>query len=543
MPVSADVVVHNAAVWKQPGATALAVQAGRVVAIGQDADVLRRAGPQTAVVDGSGASLLPGFQDAHAHPPMGGVDLVRCDLADAKTVDAVRRAVREHVAGLPDGAWLLGSGWEFHIMGASLDRDLLDDLAGSRPAYLVSGGRHDALVNTAALERAGLHDASPDPANGRLGRRADGTLSGVLHEGAQIAFESVVPQPTQADYATAILTAQAHFHALGVTGWQDAWTVPETLAAYVQLVRNGQLTARVRAALWWERDEGPEQIARFVEQRRAATFGRLAVPAVKIMVDGTTGNQSAAVLDPYVDPVEGLSCGCGDLFLPPEDLKHAVGELDALGFGVHFHAIGERAVREALDSVEHARARNGRTPGRHHIAHVCLVHPTDVPRFATLDVTANLQPLWAELNEELIEESRHLGEERMQWWYPFESLRRAGARLAGGSDWPVSSADPLLGCFVAVHRLEPGTTDPGREVLTPSERMPVEDIIDAYTAGSAYVNGLDDLTGYIGVGALADLVLLDRDLLTADHDADTLGRVRLTLVEGEPVFDPGALAT
>ena len=164
--------------------------------------------------------------------------------------------------------------------------------------------------------------------------------------------------------------------------------------------------------------------------------------------------------------------------------------------------------------MEGARARNGPTPARHHIAHVCLVHPDDVSRFAALDVTANLQPLWAELNDELIGENQHLGDERTQWWYPFESLRRAGARLAGGSDWPVSSADPLLGAYVAVHRIGPGSTDPGQEVLMPHERMSVEDIIDAYTAGSAYVNGLDGLTGRVMVGALADLVLLDRDLLT-----------------------------
>ncbi len=451
--------------------------------------------------------------------------------------------MREHVAGLADGEWLLGAGWEFHVMGDRLDRALLDEIAPDRPAYFVSAGRHDALVNSVTLGLAGLHDDSPDPPHGRLGRRADGTLSGVLHEGAAIAIQSVVPQPTESDYQQAILTAQSHFHSLGVTAWQDAWTTPETLAAYVSLARADGLTARVAAALWWEREEGPEQIARFVEERRDSTVGRLTVPAVKIMVDGTTGNQSAAVLEPYVDPTDGSPCGHGELFLSPADLAHAVRELDALGFGAHFHAIGDGAVRESLDVVEKARAANGPTPARHHIAHVCLVHPDDVARFAALDVTANLQPLWAELNEELIEENQHLGLERTQWWYPFESLRRSGARLAGGSDWPVSSADPLLGSFVAVHRIAAGGADPDQEVLMPHERMPVAAIIDAYTAGSAYVNGLDELTGHIRVGALADLALLDRDLLASEHDPETLGKVRLTLVDGRPVFDPTGLAS
>jgi predicted amidohydrolase YtcJ len=541
--VSADLIIRNAAIWGQPDGSALAVKAGRVVSVGAEPDVVRRAGSGTTVVDGGGASLLPGFQDAHAHPPMGGVEMMRCDVSGATSVDEVVRLVREHVGTLAEGEWLLGAGWEFHVMGDRLDRALLDDVAPDRPGYFVSGGRHDALVNSAALERAGLHDGSPDPAHGRLGRRADGTLSGVLYEGAAIEMQTVVPQPTRADYEQAILAAEQHFLALGVTAWQDAWTTPETLAAYVELARRDALTARVAAALWWERGEGPEQIDRFLEQRRGATVGRLTVPAVKIMVDGTTGNQSAAVLEPYVDPVDGHPCETGDLFVSSEDLRHAVAELDALGFGVHFHAIGERAVRESLDAVENARAVNGPSPARHHIAHVCLVHPDDVSRFAALDVAANLQPLWAELNEELIGENQHLGSERTQWWYPFESLRRSGARLAGGSDWPVSSADPLLGSYVAVHRVAAGSTDPDQEVLMPHERMSVADIIDAYTAGSAYVNGLDGLTGSIMVGALADLVLLDRDLLTAEPDPETLGRVRLTLVDGRPVFDPTGLAS
>ncbi|GAA2134566.1 amidohydrolase [Nocardioides bigeumensis] len=544
MPAEPDLVIRGAAVWKHPQATALAIKAGRVVALGSDEDVLARAaGSRTVVVDAGGATLLPGFQDAHAHPPMGGIDLMRCDVSSGRTVDDVRRIVREHVASLPEGEWLLGSGWEFHIMGPDLDRAFLDEIAPGRPAYLVSGGRHDALVSSAALSWAALHDGSPDPAHGRLGRRADGTLSGVLHEGAQIWFESELPPPGQEDYERAVLTAQQHFHSLGITAWQDAWTTPATLDAYIALARSDRLTARVRAALWWERDEGRDQIDRFVEQRRAADVGRLAAPAVKIMVDGTTGNQSAAVLEPYLDPGTGLECGCGNLFLPPHDLEAAVVELDALGFGVHLHAIGERAVREALDAVESARAVNGPTPGRHHVAHVCLVHPDDIPRFAALDVAANLQPLWAELNEELLEENRWLGDERPGWWYPFESLRAAGAPLCAGSDWPVSSADPLLGAYVAVRRLAPGTTDPDREVLMPHERMTVTDIVDAYTAGSARVNGLDGMTGAIGVGMLADLALLDRDLLTAEHDPETLGRVRLTLVDGEAVHDPEGLAT
>jgi predicted amidohydrolase YtcJ len=247
------------------------------------------------------------------------------------------------------------------------------------------------------------------------------------------------------------------------------------------------------------------------------------------------------VFEPYVDPRTGCDCGNGGLFVPAELLREAVRELDAVGFGVHFHAIGERAVHEALNAVAAARVANGRTPGRHHIAHLCLVHPNDIPRFAELDVTANLQPLWASDNPEVAEESLWVGPQRAQWWYPFGGLRRAGARLCAGSDWPVSSLDPLECSYVGVHRIDPGTAQLDQPVFLPDQRLTLTDMIDAYTAGSAYVNGLDDLTGRIGVGMLADLVLLDRDLLTAEHDPQTLGRVRLTLVDGRPAFDPASL--
>ena len=325
-------------------------------------------------------------------------------------------------------------------------------------------------------------------------------MSGVLHEGAAIAIQSVLPQPTRSDYEQAILAAQQHFHALGVTAWQDAWTTPETLAAYVDLARRDALTARVAAALWWERDEGPEQIDRFVEQRRDATFGRLTVPAVKIMVDGTTGNQSAAVLEPYVDPDDGHPAGTGTSSSRPRisPTRSPSWTHEASGRTSTPSVSGPSARRwtpwraPAPATAPRPRGTTSRTSA--------WCTPTTCSRFAALDVTANLQPLWAELNDELIGENQHVGLERAQWWYPFESLRRAGARLAGGSDWPVSSADPLLGAYVAVHRIGPGSTDPGQEVLMPHERMSVEDIIDAYTAGSAYVNGLDDLTGRVDGG-------------------------------------------
>lgn len=531
----ADVVIRGGEVWERPGCTALAIRSGRIVAVGSEDAVADLIANRTRVLDAGGGSILPGFQDAHVHPPLGGLGMVTCDLLQSLDPDSVIAAIKSHLATLAAGEWFIGAGWEPSSLGDQLDRELLDRLLGDRPAFVAAAGRHDAWVNTRALEVAGIDETTPDPPFGRLGRRADGSLSGVLHEAAVALVERVAPQSTVQDMERALLAAQQHLHALGITGWQDAWTTPLGLAGYQNLAKRGELTARVTTALWWERDLGDGQIEGFVESRRSSAIGRLKATSVKIMVDGTTGNFSAAVLEPYLDQ-DGLpTCTCGTLFLAPEDLKSAVTQLDALGFQVHFHAIGERAVREALDAVENARRVNGPTRARHHIAHVCLVHPADVPRFANLDVTVNIQPYWAETNPEMVREGRFLGEERNKWWYPFESLRRAGARLAAGSDWPVSTADPLLGIYVAVHRIDPATTDPERAVFLPHERLSLHDAVAAYTSGSAYVNGLEESTGELRVGALADIAVLDRSL-DLESPAD-LGRVVLTLVEGNVVHD------
>ncbi|MCW2857856.1 MAG: amidohydrolase [Marmoricola sp.] len=535
----ADVVIRGGAVWERPGCTALAIQSGRIVAIGSDDAVVDLIGNRTRVLEAAGGSILPGFQDAHVHPPMGGLGMAMCDLLETLDPDSVIAAITEHLATLDKDEWFLGAGWEPSSLGDQLDRVLLDRLLGDRPAFVSAAGRHDAWVNTRALELAGIDETTPDPPFGRLGRRADGSLSGVLHEAAVDLVERVAPQRTVQDMERALLQAQQHLHSLGITAWQDAWTTPLVLAAYKGLAKRGELTARVTTALWWERDLGDGQIPGFVESRRTSAIGRLKATSVKIMVDGTTGNFSAAVLEPYLDD-DGLpTCTCGTLFLAPEDLKSAVAQLDALGFQVHFHAIGERAVREALDAIENARRLNGPSHARHHIAHVCLVHPADVSRFAELDVTVNMQPYWAETNPEMVREGRLLGEERNKWWYPFESLRSAGARLSAGSDWPVSTADPLLGIYVAVNRIDPATTDPDREVFLPNERLTLHDAVAAYTSGSAYVNALEESTGELRIGALGDVAVLDRVL---DLEVPTeLGRVVLTLVEGDVVYDAQAV--
>jgi predicted amidohydrolase YtcJ len=252
------------------------------------------------------------------------------------------------------------------------------------------------------------------------------------------------------------------------------------------------------------------------------------------MQDGIAENFTAALGSPYLD-----GCGCatgnsGLSFVDPAALREYVTELDWLDFQVHFHALGDRAVKEALDAVAAARATNGHRDTRHHLAHLQVVHPDDLARFARLGAIANIQPLWAAHEPQMDELTiPFLGPERAAWQYPFGGLLRAGATLCAGSDWPVSSPDPLAGLHVAVNRLEPGT-DHGR-VFYPEQRLDLTTALTAYTAGSAHVNGHDD-AGSLRAGHLADLVVLDRDILTGDPLAIADARVEQTFVGGERVF-------
>ena len=521
-------------------AGAIAVSQGRIVAVGTARDVRPLVGPRTRVIELAGRMVLPGFQDAHVHPPIGGLARLRCDLHDRHGLDTYLGIVRDYAERHPDEAWIRGDGWHMpDFPGGTPRREDLDRVVPDRPVYLRNRDVHGAWVNTRALELADIGRETPDPPDGRIERDSAGMPSGTLHEGAMQLVERLLPPDTAADLERALGLAQAYLHSLGITAWQDAWVTPGVLDAYRALAGRGELTARVVAALWWDRDRGSEQIDELIERRATGHVGRLRATSVKIMQDGVLENFTGAVLEPYLDRDGRSTANRGISFVDPEALKGHVSRLDAAGFQVHFHAIGERAVREALDAVEAAREANGPADRRHHIAHLQVVHPDDIPRFRALDVVANAQPIWAFHGDQMDQLTiPFLGPERSRWQYPFGSLRRAGAALCMGSDWSVSSANPLLEMEVAVRRVAPDSR--GGEPFLPGERLDLPAALEAFTIGSAYVNHLDEVTGSLEVGKAADLVLVDRDLFAPDAGPIGDARVLLTLVGGEPVFeDPG----
>ncbi len=548
----ADLIFVNGAVYTvdaaRSWANAVAVSDGGIVAVGADAEVRAIAGGGTEVVDLGGRMLLPGFQDAHAHPAPSGLDLLRCNLAEDYSVPAYKRIVAEYAAAHPDDAWIAGSGWSMDVFpGGNPPKEALDRVVPDRPVRLWSRDGHSVWVNTRALEIAAVTADTPDPGDGWIVRDERGEPAGALHEGACDLVEKHVPEPTAGDWVAGLRAAQIYLHALGITAWQDAIVGGHypTLDPYLSFARSGELTARVVGALWWDRHRGVEQIEDLLAQRERGRVGRFRATSVKIMQDGVIENFTAGVLEPYLDADGRPTQNRGKSFVDPEELKAAVTRLDAEGFQVHIHAIGERAVREALDAYEAARSANGSTDNRHHIAHIQVIHPDDLPRFRELGVTANAQPLWAVYEGQMLNLTiPFLGPERSGWQYPFGSLVRSGARVAMGSDWSVSSPNPLWEMHVAVNRTSPPAYEYGGgnlEPFLPGERLDLPTAIAGFTINSAYVNHLDDVTGSIEVGKRADLVVLDRNPF--EHPADRLADARVvrTLVDGERVFDAGDL--
>jgi predicted amidohydrolase YtcJ len=552
-------VVRAAAPGGQP-ASAVAVRGGAIAAIGAvgDDQIAELTGPHTEVIDLRGRALLPGFQDAHVHPAFAGVTMIGCNLIGAQTLPAALARIDDYARAHPAKEWIAGSGWRMEwFEGGTPDRRALDAVVGHRPAYLVNRDWHGAWASSRALELAGIDSRTPDPPDGRIERERDGGPQGTLHEGAASLVGDLVPDASLDERVAGLLLAQRHLHERGVTAWQDAIVGDylgslDPLSTYLAAAASGQLTARVEGALWWDRSRGAEQLTDILSRRERGQAGRFRARTVKIMQDGVPENFTAGMLEPYLDPSGcqahggaahggaahgGAAHGSGLSYVDPEALADYVTRLDAEHFQVHLHAIGDRAIRESLDAIEAAAMANGVTGNRHHIAHLQVVHPDDVARFGALGVTANLQALWAAHEPQMDELTiPFLGEQRAARQYVFADLLAAGARLACGSDWPVSSASPLRAIHVAVNRSLQGATGAEAEPFLPGQRLELAQALAAYTIGSAYVNHLDGETGRIEPGRLADLVMLDRDPFGGPAAEIGSTRVLQTYVQGEAVF-------
>jgi len=531
-----DLILRGGAIYTldvtRPWASALVIEGGRIVYVGDETGTQAFAGPGTRVIALAGRMVLPGFHDAHIHPMTGAMRLLRCRLNDLKTARKVYAAVRACASARPKGEWLLGGGWSpqaFAHGGPS--RANLDRLVPDGPAFLTTEDGYTAWVNSWALAIAGI-DTNGSGAQVEGIERDPKTHrpTGILKDEATNLVRRHIPQPTEVEYREALRRSSAIANRFGITSLVDASATEAVLDAYHAADLAGELSVRVVAAQRIDLGRGAEQIDELIARRDRVRGRRFRADAAKIFLDGEIDRHTAALLGPYVD-MPGLR---GELDIRPDALNVIVRALDADGFLIHMHAMGDRAVRVGLDAIEHAIQANGVRDRRHQLAHIGVANPDDIRRFGKLGVAANFQPIWFHADDPAAAPTEAvLGPERSRWILPMASIAAGGGLIIASSDWPGPTMNPLDAIQLAVTRQPLDGSKPARQ---PRERVGLSAILAAYTKDAAWVAREEAIDGSIEIGKAADLIVLDRNLFEVDVMALHKARVLLTLLDGEPVY-------
>ena len=535
----ADILIINARSFSadRPGqfAEALAIRGNRILAVGTAEEIAPLRGQGTQVIDAHGATVMPGFNDAHVHFLSGSLGLGWVQLLDAETQQQVQDKIRNFAAAHPEQPWVLGRGWLYGAFPGGLPtRQQLDALIPDRPAVMECYDGHTKWLNTRALAAAGITAATPDPVGGQIVRDpATGEPTGVLKESAQSLIDRVVPQPSREEKLAALRLGVALAHRLGVTAVQEAGADAEELELFDVLRRAGELQIRLYLALsagpgFSEADEQGLEALR----RQYPDSDTLRLGAVKMYADGVVESHTAALLAPYANRETR-----GNPEFTAVEMNRIVTLLDARGWQVWIHAIGDGAIRMALDAFEAAQKTNpppsrGR---RHRIEHIEVISAEDIPRFARLGVIASMQPFHASPNQNILEVwAVNLGPERAARAWSWKNIRDAGGRLAFGTDWPVVELDPRPGIHTALTRKTAAGLPEGGFV--PSQRLLLNEVLEAFTSGAAYAAFDEGRMGTLGKGQLADIVIWSADLFALPMDQVKDARVRMTLFDGRVVY-------
>ena len=521
-------------------AHALAIRGTSIIAVGTDAAVSALRGPKTQAIDLAGHVVLPGIIDAHTHPAESAQDAGKCSLDDEMlTAAQVKAKVAACLKENPGHPALWFEVVQVNPSGLMLTIQDLDSMRADRPILLNGSDGHTVWVNSAGLRAAHINAATADPAGGRIEHDATGRPTGTLRDLAAELALNAKPKPTLEFEAAQLDQALGAMRAIGITSVQDADTDDHDMQLYRRLYDAHRLNMRVRAsfALKDSRRSADALIddARKFRAKWAIDPQFLRADAVKIFADGVIEypSQTAALLEPYLDAAGHPTDNRGPTYFTQDQLDRIVGAADAAGFTVHIHAIGDRAVRSALGAFAAARRHNGTLDNRDQIAHLELVDPADFPRFKQLGVIANVQLLWAERDPYIIKATlTYLGPERSRYLYPARSLRDAGALLAGGSDWDVSSFNAFVAMEHAITRREAR----GKEPLLPDQGIQIQDIVDAYTINAAYALKQERTTGSLEAGKRADFIVVDRDVFAIDPFDLHNTRVLATYLDGREVY-------
>jgi len=521
----------------QPWAEAVAIKDNTIIFVGDKETAENYLSNSTKVIESSNGMVLPGFIDTHVHLLWGGVEMNDCKLYNLKTQEQIFAAIMEFNNNNPDVDWIRGGGWEPPIFpNGNPRKEWLDEIITDKPVYLSSADGHSAWVNSKALDIAKINFETIDPVNGRIERDPKtGDPSGVLREDAMTLVDKLLPPYSIEQIEIGLIFAVKEAHKFGITSILDAGTGSiathdgyDGLDAYRDATAQKQIALRLATTQYSNARSWRTDLKAMKKRRFNNELGKM--NTVKIFADGVIEGGTAALLEPYVGTEDR-----GILNWHPDTLKTVIAAFDNKGFQIHVHAIGDWAIRSTLDAFEYARNQNGDADKRHMMSHVQLIHPEDVHRFKELNIIASFQPLWAYPDKYITELTLPvLGPDRSPWNYPIQSVVSAGGRVAGGSDWTVSSLNPLDAIEVAVTRREPGKKD--GDALYSEEAVSLETILRAYTMEGAYSLFKEDEIGSIEKEKQADIIILDQNLFEIPVHEIHNTKVTHTLFSGKVVY-------
>jgi predicted amidohydrolase YtcJ len=527
---------------KHPWAEALAIRDGNIVAVGSDREVGRFRGASTQVIDAKGRLVLPGFTDCHTHFMEGSLLLQEIFLNGVKTIPEIQSRVKAYAAAHPNESWLLGRGWSYPVFAPSglPNKKYLDEIVPDRPVYLDGFDGHTWWANSKALEIAHISKDTPDPPGGSFVRDPKtGEPTGAIKEDAADAIiRRAIPEPSHAQKLKILMSGIALANQLGLTrvhGLTEIDALRDDLHnvdLIQELRQQGKLTLRFYLGYRVDPPEvSDQQLREILEARNRYHDEWISAGAVKFFMDGVIETHTAAMLAPYSDDPS-LS---GKLFWDIEKYKKGVAELDRRGIQVFTHAIGDKAIRTALDAYEHAAQVNGTKDARHRIEHIEDVSADDIPRFGKLGVIASMQPLHAYPDDDTLKAwAPNVGPERAQRAWAWHSIQAAGGVLAFGSDWPVVTLSAWEGLQNAVTRQTTEGEPKGGWI--PSERISLADAIKGYTLNAAFAGHREKTEGSLEAGKVADMIVLSQDVFKIESSKIGATKVLLTMVGGKTVY-------